>query len=196
MIDLQSPFRRARAADARDLAWLIDRAGEGIPMYLWGQAVGPGEDPLEFGTARAARTEGGFSFTHAIVCEEAGAVVAMLLGYPLDDPYELGDLSEVPPVVVPMLQLEARAPGSWYVNAIAVDPTYEGRGIGRALMAIAEELGRECGATEISLIVAEENGRAKALYESLRYAEHDRRRIVPFPGFAYGGDWVLMVKRL
>jgi ribosomal protein S18 acetylase RimI-like enzyme len=44
--------------------------------------------------------------------------------------------------------------------------------------------------------VAEENGRAKALYESLGFAERDRRPIVPFPGFAHGGDWVLMVKVL
>jgi hypothetical protein len=55
VIDLQPPFRWARAEDARDLARLIDRAGEGIPMYLWSRAAEPGQDPLEVGTARAAR---------------------------------------------------------------------------------------------------------------------------------------------
>lgn len=196
MTDLEPPYRRAARTDARDLARLIDLAGEGVPGYLWKLAAGSGQDPFEVGMARAARSEGGFSFTNAIVRDEAPGVIAMLLGYPLDDPYDPGDLSRVPALVVPLLELEARAPGSWYVNAVAVDPSHEGRGIGRALMALAETIGRECGTSEVSLIVAEENTRATSLYERLGYAERDRRPIVPFPGFAHGGDWVLMVKAL
>jgi ribosomal protein S18 acetylase RimI-like enzyme len=196
VLDVKPPFRPARPEDARVLAELIDRAGEGIPRVLWARAAQPGQDPMEVGAARAARTEGGFSFTNAVVLDVDGTVAGMLLSYRLDDPYDAGDLEQVPDVVRPLIELEAQAPGSWYVNAVAVAAGFEGRGHGRALMGLAEDLGREAGATEISLIVADENDRARGLYERLGYVVRDRRPVVGFPGFAHAGDWVLMVRPL
>lgn len=102
-------------------------------------------------------------------------MAAMLLGYRLDEPYNMGDLSELPDFVRPAVELEAAAPGSWYVNAVAVFPAFRGRGFGTELMALAERLAAETGAAELSLIVLEENAGAKALYERLGYAERTRR---------------------
>jgi len=188
--------RPARPEDAAALAVLIDRAGEGIPAHLWAQAAEPGQTALEVGTARAARAEGGFSYRNAMVVEDAGAVVAMVLGYRLPDPYELPALADVPGLIVPLLELEAQVPGSWYLNAIAVADGFEGRGLGRRLLALASELARRQGATEMSLIVAEENARARGLYERTGFVAQDRRAIVPFPGFVHAGNWVLLVKPL
>ena len=178
------------------LAELIDRAGEGLPRVLWARAAETGQDPMDVGAARAARAEGGFSYRNAVVLDAVGAVAGMLLSYRLDDPYDAGDLARIPDVVRPLLELEAQAPGSWYVNAVAVATGFEGRGHGRALMGLAEDLGRESGATEISLIVADENDRARGLYERLAYVVRDRRPVVGFPGFPHAGDWLLMVKPL
>ena len=195
-MDLHPPFRHARPGDDCLLAELIDRAGEGLPRVLWARAAEPGQDPMEVGAARAARMTGGFSYRNAVVLDVDGTAAGMLLSYRLDDPYEIGDLSEVPRVVRPLIELEARAPGSWYVNAVAVRPGFEGRGHGRRLMELAEDLGQDAGATDISLIVADENARARGLYERLGYVVRDRRPVVGSPGFAHGGDWLLMVKRL
>ena len=75
-------------------------------------------------------------------------------------------------------------------------PGFEGRGHGRALMDLAEDLGRDHGAAEVSLIVAEQNSRARGLYERLGYAVRDRRPAVRCADLEHAGDWLLMVKPL
>lgn len=194
MTALPPDHRDAVPDDALALALLIDRAGEGIPTYLWGGAADPGETPLDVGRRRAARDTGGFSYTNAVVREADGQVAAMLLGYRQPDPYETGDLEGLPAFLRPMVELEALAPGSWYVNALAVLPGYEGRGFATALLDVAEARARAAGATSLSIIVAEANVRARSLYERQGYSAAAHRPIVAFEGFAHTGDWVLMVK--
>jgi len=188
--------RNAKVEDAPKLAGLMNMAGEGVPAYLWGRMAGPGEDALAFGARRVAGTEGGFSYTNAYVAEYDGAIAGMLLGYRLPDPHEAGPLDGIPVVVRPLIELEALVPGSWYINAVATDPVYRGQGVGRKLMDWAEHLTSASGAKVVSLIVAEENVRARRLYERLRYQAIARRQIVPFPQCAHTGDWVLMTKEI
>jgi ribosomal protein S18 acetylase RimI-like enzyme len=52
------------------------------------------------------------------------------------------------------------------LDAIAVRPDAQGRGIGRALLASAEEAARARQARTLSLMTAESNARARALFES------------------------------
>ena len=82
-------FRPATKADAAALAVLVDIAGEGLPAHLWSTLRAPGQSILEMGRERAAREEGGFSYRNARVAEVNGEVAASLVGYRLDDPYEL-----------------------------------------------------------------------------------------------------------
>ena len=132
MADLR--LRPARKDDAEALARLIDIAGEGFGMYLWSQAAKPGETALEIGKRRAQREEGGFSYRHATIAEVDRRVAGLLLGYRLPEPYVLGDVSALPEMVRPLVELEAEAPGTWYVNALAAFPEYRGRGIGTRLL--------------------------------------------------------------
>jgi ribosomal protein S18 acetylase RimI-like enzyme len=187
-------LRPARKADARALAQLIDYAGEGFGTYLWSQATGPGESPLAVGMRRAEREEGGFSYRNATLAEIDGEVAALLLGYRLADPYETGDLSALPAVVRPLVELEACAPSSWYVNALAAYPQYRNRGIGSLLLAEAERIARSVQVPSLSLIVADANEGAKRLYLRIGYVETARRPLVPFPGLRHRGDWVLLTK--
>lgn len=189
---LRATLRAATPADARDLAVLIDQAGEGIPSWLWRGQAGPGEDPFDFGAARAARAEGGFSYRNAWVAEVDARVAGMLLGYPQPDPYETGPLDELPPVLRPLIELESLSPGSWYVNAVAVQPAHRGLGIGSDLLALAAGQARRSGCRQLSIIVAGDNTGAAALYRRLGYAESARRPLVPWPGTHFGGDWILM----
>lgn len=186
-------MRPARREDADVLARLTDMAGHGLPFHLWAEAASAGETPLEAGRRRIEREEGSFSYRNAWVIEDAGAVAAGLIGYRQPEPYELDDLEKFPAIVQPLVRLEAFAPGSWYVNVVAVLPEYRGKGLGSLLLADAERRAHEVGARSLSLIVASENPNALRLYEHVGYRALERRPVVGFPGF-HGGDWVLMTK--
>lgn len=189
-------IRNATPDDSATLAGLMNIAGEGIPAWLWSNMAEPGEDVMAFGARRVARTEGGFSHVNAQVATVRGAIAGMLLGYRLPDPYDAGPMDELPAVVRPLIELESLAPGSWYINAIATDAAWRGQGIGSRLLALANQLARNSGASALSLIVAEENTRAQALYQRLGYRTVARRMIVPFPGCPHAGHWALMTRRV
>jgi ribosomal protein S18 acetylase RimI-like enzyme len=189
-------FRPAAKADASALAVLVDIAGEGLPAYLWSTLKAPGQSILEVGRERAARETGGFSYRNATVAEVGSEIAACLVGYRLDDPYDLGDLEQVPPLVRPLVLLEAKAPGSWYVNVLATFPEFRRRGLGMALLCIAEQKARDEGAQALSVIVAAENEPAARLYAAASYEAFATEPIFAFPGCPHGGDWLLMVKRL
>ena len=121
---MEPSFRPATKADASALAVLVDIAGEGMPAYMWSTLAAPGQSVLEFGRERAARDSGGFSWRNAVVAEIGGEIAACLVGYRLDDPYELGGLADTPEIVRPLVKLEAKAPGSWYVNVLATFPEF------------------------------------------------------------------------
>ncbi|MCC6949061.1 MAG: GNAT family N-acetyltransferase [Bradyrhizobiaceae bacterium] len=187
-------LRPARKDDAEALARLIDIAGEGFGTHFWAQAAGPGESALDVGIRRAQREEGGFSYRNATVAESGGRIAGLLLGYPLADPYDAGDLAALPDMVRPLVALEAEAPGSWYINALATFPEFRGKGLGSLLLSEAEQIAREARCKQLSIIVADENEGAKRLYLRTEYTVVARRPLVAFPGFPHGGDWVLMTK--
>lgn len=190
-------FRPARKADAAALAVLVDIAGEGMPAYMWSTLKAPGQSLLEFGRERAQREAGGFSYRNSVVAEVDGEVAASLVGYRLEDPYDLdGSLAEAPEIVRPLVRLEGKAPGSWYVNVLATFPEFRRRGIGARLLAIAEEKARREGAPALSVIVASWNEPASRLYAHAGYSTLAREPALPFPGCPHTGDWVLMVKPL
>jgi len=192
----QPTFRPATLADASALAILIDIAGEGIPAFLWSTWKAPEQSILEFGRERARREEGGFSYRNTIVTEIAGEVAATLVGYRLDDPYDLPDLDELPDIVRPLISLEPQVPGTWYVNVLAAFPEFHGQGMGTKLLEAAETKGREGNAPAMSVIVASWNDGAARLHARAGYADVAREAAVLPPGFPHQGDWILLAKPL
>ena len=67
-----------------------------------------------------------------------------------------------------------------YISDIAVLQQYRGRGIGRDLMARAEQYARQSGATTLRLVVLSRNTGAKQLYSTLGFRDR----------------WVQMTKKL
>jgi ribosomal protein S18 acetylase RimI-like enzyme len=57
----------------------------------------------------------------------------------------------------------------WHVTGLAVDPSFEGHGAGRALMEALIELARERGGRRMTLRVFAPNERARRLYERLGF---------------------------
>jgi ribosomal protein S18 acetylase RimI-like enzyme len=188
--------RNATKQDAEHLAFLINLAGEDLPKLLWRRMADAGQEPLAFGALRAVREDGAFSYRNARILEIDGSVAGMLLSYLLPDPHDAGDLDDYPAVIRPLVELEAKAPGTWYINAIATYQQFRGRGVASALMSLGEHMARDAHASGLSLIVASENKMAHGLYVKLGYQEIESRSLVAFPGGPAGGEWLLMVKNL
>lgn len=187
-------IREARKVDAAALAELVNFAGEGLPLYLWRHMDGAGEDPWEIGRERAARDSGGFSYRNSVVAEVDGNIAGALLGYPVAAEPEPIDPASVPPMFVPLLELENLAAGTWYVNAVATFPDARGLGVGSRLMEWAELRAKALGLGGTSLIVSDANRGARRLYERLGYEEVACRPMVKEQWRNAGYNWVLMIK--
>lgn len=188
-------LRPARREDASHLVALIDIAGRGLPSFFWRQAAGPGQSVIEVGRQRAMREEGGFSYRNARIAEADGVVVGMLLGYRQPDTMVLPDLADVPELIRPLIELEALAPGTWYLNAVAIYPEARGRGYGARLLAEADRIAAEEKARDVSLITEAANAGAQRLYERCGYRRLASRPFVAFDErMPQPNEWLLMVK--
>ena len=187
-------LRPARQADGEDLACLIDIAGEGIPSWLWAQDANTGQTPLEVGTARARREQGGFSYKNAVVAERAGHVLGMVLSYPISQAYERAP-ADLPAPLVPFAALEAKSVGTWYGNALAVRAGSRGVGSGAALIAHAQKQASDAGFDTISIQVYAQNTGAVRLYLRLGVEVAASTPVLSHPCQPYyTGDVLLLLK--
>ena len=189
------PLRPGTIEDAAILAELINYAGEGLPLYLWGTMAEPGETAWQVGRRRAAREQGSFSYRNAMIIDHEGECAGCLMGYEIpDQPEPIGD--DMPPMFVPLQKLENLAPGTWYVNVLAVRPQFRGLGLGTRLLAFADETGRSLGKRGMSIIVSDANRGARRLYERCGYREVAARTMVKENWQSEGRNWVLLTKGL
>lgn len=186
-------IRKASATDAEHLTRFINMAADDLPLHFWRHSVGPEGDPWAHGRERAARETGSFSFRNAWLAEVGGEVAACLLGYPADaEPAPIDP--DTPPIFVPLLQLEALAPGAWYLNVLATYPPHRGKGLGGALLARAEEIARNAGHRQISLIAEDTHLDALRLYGAKGFREIARRPVVKGDWQVDAAEWILFTK--
>jgi ribosomal protein S18 acetylase RimI-like enzyme len=195
MENRSATVRPATPGDAAALAELVNIAGEGLPLYLWTKMAERGEDPWAVGRRRAQRKEGGFSYRNATLLESSGEVVGGLIGYPLPDRPEPIDYENMPAMFVPLQELENLAPGTWYVNVLAVYPKHRGKGHGTHLLSVAEESAGRSACRGLSIIVADTNRGARRLYERCGYVETASRVALKETWENPAESWVLLVKR-
>lgn len=188
-------LRPGRLDDAEVLAVLVNEAGEGLPLYLWGKLAAEGQTAWDVGRQRAARETGSFSWRNATMVECEGRAAGSLIGYAIADAPEPIS-SDMPAMFVPLQELENLAPGTWYVNVLAVLPECRNLGLGAALLRRADEIGRDLGKRGMSVIVADANLGARRLYERLGYRETARRTMVKEAWVSPSRDWVLLTKSL
>ncbi len=183
-------IRPAKPEDAVHLAELVNLAGEGMPLYLWEQAVGLGQDPWAHGRKRAVTQGVGFNYRNTDVAVIDEKVVGSVAHYPLPDKVEPID-PDTSPIFMPLLELEAQAPGTHYVNVVAVYPEYQGQGIGRGLLTHVATTVQD---RKLSLIVEEANVPAIGLYQSAGFEFKASRPIVDGGWGASGDAYCLMVR--
>lgn len=194
MIDLPESYRAAISEDAFAMAQLVNMAGEGLPFYLWTTMATEGQSPWIVGQERAKRQSGTFSYRNTIVREERGQVVAALVGYSLVHDPEPSDCSDMPPMFVPLQELEDMVPGTWYVNVLATYPEFRGKGYGRELLSIAEATALDSGRRGLSIIVADTNEGAHRLYCRNGFHVKAERVMVKEDWQHPGKKWVLLLK--
>jgi ribosomal protein S18 acetylase RimI-like enzyme len=190
---LKPPFRQARPDDAPILAELVNYAGEGLPLHLWGGMAAEGETAWDVGIARARRETGGFSYRNAIVTEHDTEAAGCLIGYAIPEAPEPIP-PDFPALVRPLQELENLAPGTWYVNVLAVRSQHRGKGLGGALLTLAETIGKAGGCRGMSVIVADANKGAFRLYERFGYRESDRRAVARNGWSVESNNWILMTR--
>lgn len=189
-------IRQATKSDAVCLAQLIDIAGEGIPSWLWAQSCDAGQTPLERGVERAKRTAGGFSFKNALVAEQDGGTLGMVLSYPITNEPE-DDLADLADPVAPFVALEKQSVGTWYINALVVFAGNRSRGIGVKLLKAAEALALEHGTKVMSIQAYAQNAGAVRLYQRLGYEMTSKAAVLSHPCQPYyTGDVLLLTKQL
>jgi ribosomal protein S18 acetylase RimI-like enzyme len=64
----------------------------------------------------------------------------------------------------------------FFVDNVAVDPSHQGSGVGKALLEHAESMARDDGFDSIYLYTHEKMAENLALYSRIGYVEYDRRR--------------------
>jgi len=186
-------IREAKASDAEHLVRFINMAADDLPLHFWQKTVGAEGDPWAYGQERAARETGNFSYRNAWLAEVDGEVAACLLGYPAED--EPGPIDpDTPAIFVPLLELEALAPGSWYLNVLATHEAFRGKGCGSALLAHAEGVAQRAGHGSVSLIAEDTHLDALRLYAAKGYHEVARRPVVKGDWRVDANEWVLLAK--
>jgi len=187
-------IRQGGIDDALALAELINIAGEGLPAYLWEKMAEPDESIWDVGCRRAKRPEGGFSYRNAVCAQLEDQTAACLIGYPLASTPEEFDKETIPPLFVPLLELEAEASDTWYINVLATYPLFRSQGIGKKLLDHAQHKALEAGKKGLSLIVADNNAGAIALYQRCGFKQCAERAMVKEGWKHPGENWLLMIK--
>jgi len=184
-------FRPARREDSRTIAELYRLSSDGVADYIWSRLAEPGEDILDVGARRYTRENTDFSYQNVTLALVNGRIAGMFAAYVIG-PSATDAPDDVDPVLAPYMKLEQ--PNSFYISGMALFPEFRRRGIGTRLLEFAADNARARGLRDLSLIVFEQNARAKRLYERFGFREIRREPIVPHPLIHRGGEALLMVR--
>ena len=95
-------------------------------------------------------------------------------------------VAELPGEIVGLIVLDV-TPEGFLVDNVAVDPSQQGTGVGRALLEHAEDEARRAGFDSIFLYTHERMTENLALYSRIGYVEFDRR--------AQGEDFLVFLRK-
>lgn len=189
-------IRAATPNDADAMAKLINLAGEGFPVYLWESMIEGDETVWDVGRRRAQREEGGFSYRNTYVAVGEDQIMGAITAYAQPDTIDPVDPAVTPAMFVPILELEGLAPGSWYINVLAVFPPFRNLGLGSVLVRAAEQHARDAGKRTVSIIASDGNPGAVRLYERLGYQVRATRTMIKDGWDNPGKNWILLTKEV
>lgn len=131
-----------------------------------------------------------YSYRYTRVAEMDGAPVGSLLSYPGDIYRDMRHKTfcELWP---DLAQMDAESemetgPGEYYLDSLAVLPSYRHHGIGKALLLDGIRKGENLGYTRIALVADSDMPHLVRLYESIGFVQADHRH-------AFGVDFQRMI---
>jgi len=131
-----------------------------------------------------------YTYKNSRVAEEDGVVVGSILSYPGEIYKDLRHrtFTELWPDIMTLdtNSEQETGPGEYYLDTLAVLPSYRGRGIGRALIQDAIKRGIDMGYEKITLVVDANMPKLISLYTLLGFTLADHRHI-------FGVDFQRMV---
>lgn len=171
-------IRPAQKKDAKSLAPLIYSAIEDLAEHFTG-ALSTNQT-IERLTVLIVEEENRFSYKYALVVEENGNIIGVGSAYPenvIDDlTFKTIELSKefswhINKEKENMLLKDKEAPkGTYYIDHLAIDKNFRGKGYATLLIEAMEKKGRELGYKVVSLLVDINNPKARVLYEKLGYS--------------------------
>jgi len=190
-------IRKAQPDDALACAQLFIMASHGIAEAVYRDLI-PGQPTEQIIGERRIKPEGrSSSYTNWWVAEDRqGKVAGGINIYPLDEqgrsmPEELLTEERIK-VIVPLIELDAEAAGTFFINAFAVFPEHRHAGIGRQLIALAFDEARSAGTPAVTLSTFEEDGRLIDYYRSFGFIVTASRPLVPHECILSTGNLILM----
>ncbi|MNW54566.1 putative acetyltransferase [compost metagenome] len=165
-------YRQGQKSDAPAVIALLFSAIGNIANTL----AGTDNDEEAFRVLEAFYQEQGnrISYENVVVKEENGRVIAFMLSYhgsdaaKLDQPFV--DRITAMGGVAPVIERETKE-DEYYLDSIAVDPDYQGYGIGTEMLQLFEQQASERGYDKIMLLVDQANPSARKLYVRQGYIE-------------------------
>ncbi len=181
-------FRPALPTDARDIAQLFLISSEGAAAYIWSQLAEPGQDLLDVGASRYARSGVDFSYENCLVAEAEGAVVGMMHSYVMRHDPDAAPVTD--PVLAPYADLEI--PDTLYISSLALHEGWRNQGLGVQFLAHARKRAEVLGLIGMSLIDYAANTGARRFYERHGFRIVGRCQITPHPMLRVTGEAYLM----
>jgi len=164
-------YRPAEKADSLRIAELISLASDGVVDFLFHDLV-PAMTPVQIMAHNLAHDHFPHTYQSAVVALNGKDIVAMALSYPSAYHQITADMR----VFFPAERLEhlndfytVNIPRSWFLDALAVEPTHRRQGIGTGLIELTKEKAKDNGYNMLSLIAFRDNHPALALYETLGF---------------------------
>jgi ribosomal protein S18 acetylase RimI-like enzyme len=190
-------IRPAQKNDAHYLAPLIYSAIEDLAEHFTGASSA--NEAIERLAHLVAEEENRFSYQYALVIEDDGNIIGVGSAYPENIIDNLTirtiELSKqfswhIKSKLESRLLKDKEAPqGTYYIDHLAVNEDYRGRGYATLLIKAMESNALEMGFGVISLLVDTTNPKARVLYEKLGYS-------FLYNVLANGHSYVALVKNL
>jgi len=196
------PIKTATPDHAYQIAQLINLASHNILEIFWQMQASKEQTPLEVAAklVQSENDEISYKNTRLYLDETLSSnespILGMVQAYKLPTPYDVSKLYNHPPLIRQLMRLEAKVPGTWYINALATVPAHQRSGVATSLLADTHQKAQEHNCKQISLIVASQNSPAVKLYEKTGFEPRANAPIIAAPNSNLKGDWVLMVKEI
>lgn len=193
-------LRSATTNDAQTAAQLIYMTMGTMADYLMGHDTA--EEATQFISRLFQKRKNRHSHQYAELAIIDGKIAGLLLTYSgktmkslqlpmvttIFDAHKFPDAMRFFYRSIPLMNIKEAEKDEQFINNVAVFSSFQGHGVGKFLMGLAEQRAKEAGLNKCALTVEVKNGRAVRLYEHLGYQIMDTVKVkkleqrIGFPG--------------